>query len=185
MADRASHARHDRFAIAAAVGGGTLPATVGTCPACGALHGDLLAIRAALRHAWIPIRPRDLHLTAADAARLRPTSLWRRLVGAVGTSRDAVTRPLALTFTSLGFVGVLLTAVPLGSPGMASADRQQGPVENHVLVQGGPGTPPGPTTDETSPVEGDPLGVLSVGLLAAGGALFGLRRLASRARAVR
>ena len=185
MADRASHARHDRFAVAESVGGGALPASIGSCPACGALHGDLLTIRAALRHAWVPIRPRDLHLTVSDAARLRPGRWWRRAIAAVGTSRDAVTRPLGLTFTALGLAGLLLAAVPIGSSGASTASASPAPAEQHVLVQGGPDPSSGHDERQASPAEDEPLAVLSVGLLAAGGALFGLRRLAPRARAMR
>ena len=36
MAEALSHARHDGFAIAAAIGGGDPPSTVVTCPHCGA-----------------------------------------------------------------------------------------------------------------------------------------------------
>jgi hypothetical protein len=64
-----SHARHDRFAIAAAIGGGLPPATLRTCPACGSLHRDLLSIQAAIRHAWTPRRPRDLRLDQSDLER--------------------------------------------------------------------------------------------------------------------
>jgi len=191
VADLASHARHDRFAVAEAVGGAGLPSTVRTCMACAVLHADLLAIRDAIRGAWIPSRPRDLRLTAADHARLRP-SAWRRLLGAIGTSADSVTRPLGLTFTGLGLAGLLLTAIPVGSFGAATTDTLV-KIDPEMYVAGAPSTPrvtgdaiadpvAGPTPDPADP---DPLAVLSVGLLAAGGAVFGLRRVAPRAGAVR
>ena len=45
-------------------------ALVACCPACAALHDDLLALSSATRALPIPPRPRDFRLTAADAARL-------------------------------------------------------------------------------------------------------------------
>jgi hypothetical protein len=154
---------------------------------CGALHADLLAIRDAIRRAWIPARPRDLRLTAADHARLRP-SAWRRLLGAIGTSADNVTGPLALSFTGLGLAGLLLTAVPVGSFGAATAGAPA-TIDPEVYVAGAASTSritdgavAGPASDPADP---DPLAVLSVGLLAAGGAVFGLRRIAPHAGAVR
>ena len=112
MADRGSHARHDRFAIADAVGGGTIPTTIASCPSCGALHADLLADpRGASAMRGSPVRPRDFAL--AGRRRATPTRpLWRRLMDAIGTSRDAVTRPLALSLTGLG----LVRAAPDGDP---------------------------------------------------------------------
>ena len=186
MADRASHARHDRFAVAAAIGGSLVPESVHSCPACGTLHGDLLAIRTAIRHAWVPTRPRDLRLTHAADGRRRPAGWWRRLMEAVGTPRDTVTRPLALSFTSLGLVGLLLTAVPVGSSGAATSEATA-PVDMHtVSVAGGTATPTR-GSEPMTPDHGDaPLVVLSVGLLGTGGGIVVLRRRAAgRARAMR
>lgn len=169
MGDRGSHARHDRFAIADAVGAGTVPTTIAGCPSCGALHSDLLAIRAAIRHSWVPSRPRDLLLTGADGARLRPAR-WRLLLAALGTPRDAVTRPLALSLTGLGLSGLLLTSIPVGSFGAATA-----------------GAPASVNAEDraAAPADDDPLVGLSAALLAAGGAVFLLRRVAPRAGGVR
>lgn len=184
MADSVSHARHDRFGIAEAVGGGNLPSTIRTCPSCGALLTDLLAIREAIRHGWIPARPRDLHLSTAHAARLHQTP-WRRLVAAIGTSRDAVTRPLGLTFTGLGLAGLLLTVIPVGPFGAATAGARASvqPESYAIDIAAAPQTSPDDRTAD--PAGADPLTVVSVGLLAAGGAVFGVRRLAPRAGAMR
>jgi hypothetical protein len=179
VADRMSHGRHDRFAIAAAVGSGLVPATVGGCPACGALHGDLLAIRTAIRHAWIPARPRDLRLTAADDARLRPTGLWRRLMDALGTSRDTVSRPLAMSLTGLGLAGLLLTTVPVDSSGAATAEYTPVDIYLGAAVGASPSTAAPPERSSANAPGDEPLVVLSAGLLAAGGGILVLRRRAA------
>lgn len=185
MAEHTPHARHDRFAIAEALGGGVVPSTVRTCPACGALHVDLLSIQSALRHAWTPPRPRDLRLTIADVARLKP-ALWRRVLGIIGSAQDAITRPLGIAFTSLGIGGLLLTALPLGiGAGMATT-----PVSEYAIrAEQTPGMPSDTTGDATAPPLTTPspdlLLLASVGSLGAGGAIFVLRRVASRTRGVR
>ena len=181
MADALSHGHHDRFAIAAAIGGGDAPSTVATCPQCGELHRDLLSIRTALRHAWTPRRPRDLGLDAIDITRIRPV-LWRRFLGAIGSSRDAITRPLAIGLTSVGIVGVVLTSTASGFGGTASGAA---PAEMQVDRTGAPTT--GPTDVQTAqgPAPADPILAVSTGALAAGGAMFVVRRIASRTRGVR
>jgi anti-sigma factor RsiW len=45
-------------------------ARIASCPACAALHADLLALSTATRAFPVPLRPRDYALSAADAARL-------------------------------------------------------------------------------------------------------------------
>jgi hypothetical protein len=152
-----------------------------TCPACGTLHADLLSIRAAIRHAWVPARPRDLSLTPADAARSRP-SPWRRFLGVIGSSRDAVSRPLAASFTGLGIAGLLLTTIPLGAAGGAPTAA---PIEAQTHTTGGDRPARGGDQHTMDVVEANPATCLSAGLLGVGGAVFGLRRLAGRARAVR
>jgi hypothetical protein len=186
VADATSHARHDRFAIAASIGGGPRPATLGTCPACGALHRDLLAIRTALRHAWTPGRPRKLLLTAADAARLR-RGPWRRLVEAIGSPADIVTRPLAASLTALGLAGLLLTAVPFGAPagsGAVSIEATPFAIDigaaSPAPADGREAAPPVPISASGIPS----IAALSGGLLGAGTGLFVARRVAGR-RAVR
>jgi hypothetical protein len=183
----ASHARHDRFVIAEALGGGSLPVTVGMCPACGALHRDLLSIQVAIRHAWTPRRPRDLRLATADVSRLRPV-LWRRVLGLVGSSRDAITRPLAIGLTSLGLAGLLAANVSVGAIGLMSASggaASSVPPESATSVEQPTG---GPTIDhelgerQKGP---DALIVVSAASIAAGGGLAALRLIASRARPMR
>jgi hypothetical protein len=181
VAEALSHARHDRFAIAAAIGGGDAPSTVVTCPHCGALHRDLLALQTALRHAWTPKRPRDLHLDAFDLASPRP-ALWRRLLGVIGSSRDAITRPLAIGLTSVGIVGVVLTSTASGLGGMASGAA---PGEVAIKAAGGPTAPPGDAHVTQEQAAADPVLAMSTGALAAGGGVFVLRRVAARVRGVR
>lgn len=181
MGDPLSHARHDRFAIAAALGGGDAPSTVVTCPQCGALHRELLSIQTALRHAWTPRRPRDLQLDDSLVARLRP-ALWRRLLGVVGSSRDVITRPLAIGLTSIGIFGVVLTSTASGLGGAgASAARP----EIAIAVTAGPTAGPEGARDAQELVPAHPVLALSASSLAAGGAVFVLRRIAARARGVR
>ena len=92
------------------------------CTACAAIHADLVALAVATRALPAPaMRTRDFRLTAADAARLRPAG-WRRILAAFGGRRDALTRPLALGLTTIGFAGLLIGAIPGAMPlGGASA----------------------------------------------------------------
>lgn len=181
MADPLSHARHDRFAVAAAIGGGDAPPTLATCQHCGALHRDLLSIQTALRHAWTPKRPRDLRLDALRIASFRP-ALWRRLLGIIGSSRDAISRPLAIGLTSVGIVGVVLTSTAPGLGGMASGGA---PAEVTIMVTGLPTAAPADSRIVDGPASVDPALVISGGSVAVGGAMFVLRRIAARARGVR
>ena len=189
MADGISHAKHDRFAIADAAAGavpaGIAPALIATCPSCGALYADLRAIRAAIRHVRMPSRSRDFLLTRADADRLRPAR-WRRVLTAVGTQRDALTRPIAVTCTALGLAGLLLTTIPLGTldgAGAAQSAASEAPAEIHIT-----GEPAGPIARDRrsqDQVAATPLTGLSIGLLAAGGAVFAARRIVPRLSWVR
>jgi len=134
------HAEHDQLRVAeAADRAGSLPADLAACPDCVALHSDLVAIAAAIPDAAIPARPRDYRLGPADAARLRRTG-WRRWFAAVGSSRDTVTRPLAIGLTTLGLAGLLLTALPsLPFAGTASAPARDAVGGGEMVVQGAPG----------------------------------------------
>jgi hypothetical protein len=181
---RTSHGRHDRFAIAEALGGGSVPATVGTCPACGQLHRDLQSIQTALRHAWTPRRHRDLRLSAADLASRRPV-LWRRLLAAVGSCLDAVTRPLAVGLTGLGLAGLVLANVPAGFVGASGAAPAAAPPETAMASHAPSGTPSVDQKRDSDRLPPDPVIVLSTASLAAGGGIFMLRRIAARARAMR
>jgi hypothetical protein len=111
----------------------------------------------------------------------------------IGTPRDALTRPLALSFTSLGLAGLLLTAVPAGLPmGAAGAAA---PELDRTMVAAGPLAPlstvPQPPTigpataarDEAAPT--NPMPGLSLGLLTIGAALFVMRRVARGVGGVR
>jgi hypothetical protein len=176
-----SHARHDRFAIADAVGG-AVPALVASCPSCGWLLADLQAIRSAIRDARVPSRTRDFLLSNADAARLRPAR-WRRLLGAIGTQRDAITGPIALACTGLGVAGLVLTTMPLGSanaPSDATGERSPG-----VYITSEPASPDTQAEGVPEPADQDPLTGLSLGLLVGGGAVFAVRRIAPRLGGVR
>jgi anti-sigma factor RsiW len=71
------HADHDPLSISALLdrdlAGDERTATearLASCPACAALHADLLALSTATRAFPVPSRPRDYALSAADAARL-------------------------------------------------------------------------------------------------------------------
>jgi hypothetical protein len=178
VAELSAHSRHDRFSIAAALGGGSLPTSVRACPACGALHRDLVSIQSALRLVALPRRPRDLRLTSADLERLRP-ALWRRFLAAIGSSRDSVTRPLALGFTGLGICGLLLTNLPLGSAGGMAISAT--PYEVDIASR--------PVLGEDTPIAieetPDPTTVISIGSITIGGALFALRRIATRTKRMR
>jgi hypothetical protein len=209
VADFGSHARHDRFAIAAALGGDELPPTIGTCPACGALYADLSVLRDALRRAWTPARIRDLRLSPADDARLRRPA-WRALLASIGAARDTVTKPLAIGFTALGLVGVLLTTAPIlptgsvaapaseagsgvtmaqGSAGAApsavgapSVNAASSGAPRDAMGQGRADTSKSADTRERTSLPDRSTGtlLLSVGFLTLGLGLFGLRRTARK-----
>lgn len=122
------HAAHDPELIAAAVdrtldGPERLKADawLASCATCAELHADLLAIVSAERALPTPSRSRDFQLTPADAHRLRPRGL-QALLAAIGSSRDAFSKPLAVGLTTLGLAGLLVGTVPsLGFGGATSA----------------------------------------------------------------
>lgn len=121
------HANHDPERIAAAVGGDLeapeqrlVETWLATCEPCAELHADLLAIVSAERALPTPARPRDFQLSPADAHRLRPRG-FRAILAAIGSSRDAFSKPLAVGLTTLGLVGLLVGTVPsLGMGGSAA-----------------------------------------------------------------
>lgn len=201
----ADHARHDPLVIAASIGR-AVPATAVlaqavACLPCGRLRGDLTLLAEALPTLAVPARPREYVLSAALAARLRRRGL-RALLDRVATARDAITRPLAVGFTTLGLAGLLLAATPTGWAGGASgaAPEQQrlaapthavasavgdvtrshgtpgaaqDPLYVHALLHGAPdGRAGGPS----------PMALLSASFLGVGAGLFALRRLAPRYR---
>ncbi len=134
----ARHAAHDRELVAAYADGSIDPkespiadALVASCADCAALDADLRALAGATRAMSTPPRPRDFTLTPDDAARLRPAG-WRRFIAGIGTSRDALSRPLAIGLTTLGLVGVLIAGAPsilwVGSSA-SSLDTVGAPIE--------------------------------------------------------
>ena len=121
------HASHDTILVAS-LADHSLPASersaaealVAACSQCADLHADLLALRAATRAMPTPARPNDYTLTPRDAARLRSGG-WRRFVAILGTSRDALSRPLAVGLTTLGLAGLLVATLPSFSMGGATS----------------------------------------------------------------
>lgn len=124
------HASHDTILVAS-LADHSLPASeraaaealVATCSQCADLGADLLALRAATMAMPTLARPNDYTLTARDAVRLRSGG-WRRFVAILGTSRDALSRPLAVGLTTLGLAGLLASAAPslmMGGATSASA----------------------------------------------------------------
>ena len=193
MADTATsrHPRHDRILIAAAVDRGSdirpslVRSLLGTCLECARLHADLLALALALPIASTPPRPRDFSLTAADAERLRPRGL-RRWLGLIGTSRDTLTRPLAIGFTTLGLAGLLVATVPGALPGSGGTSAEAaagdaGAPQREIQSAASPngaanqafGTPDAPAADPGVPPA---FVALSFSFLLAGGALLVVRR---------
>ncbi len=196
-----AHADHDLLLVAeAADRGGQLPATLATCPDCGTLHAELVALAAAVPTAALPSRPRTYTLSQADADRLRAPA-WRRWLGAVGTSRDAISRPLALGFTTIGLAGLLVATVPGALP---SGGATGAAGERYESLQVAAPAPSGPTDVVGAPGDGAATGggmepavtqedqqpaapvnallVASVALILAGLGLFGVRRVAAQGR---
>ena len=203
----AAHADHDPLLVAAAVDRGAhLPPALAACPDCAALHAELVTLAAAVPSAALPARPRTYTLSQADADRLRAPA-WRRWLGSIGTSRDAITRPLALGFTTIGLAGLLVATVPgaLSSGGAAGAATERyesiqvaapaassGPNDlagapapgaatsgDGEATDGGTGILETPATVQLA-APPDPMVVASVALMGAGLALFVVRRVAGR-----
>jgi len=197
----AAHGGHDRLLIAATVGRGAqavappslAQALLAACTECARLHADLFALALALPIATTPARPRDFTLTAADAERLRPRGL-RRWLALIGTSRDTITRPLAIGFTTLGLAGLLVATVPGALTGFgvtAIPSTVESSLQREVQSAASPaGTSDaglgdaglGDTAAESLPLDPGPppVVVLSVAFLAVGGGLFAGRRVARR-----
>ena len=128
---RSRHEAHDRLLIANLVDRSVDEAErsraeelLAACHECERLYDDLVALSAATRAMAVPSRPRDFMLTDADAERLRVRG-WRRLLGAIGSSRDAFSRPLAVGLTTLGLAGLMVATVP--SFFLASGGATSGP----------------------------------------------------------
>lgn len=115
---RTAHLSHDRLLIAnlvdRSVGADDRArgeAQLAACRDCAQLLADLLAISEATRSLPVPARPREFVLSPADAQRLRDRG-WRRILSAIGSSRDMFTRPLAVGLTTLGMAGLLVATIP-------------------------------------------------------------------------
>jgi anti-sigma factor RsiW len=134
----ADHAAHDRLLVAAraARDPALTPAEVAAadallaaCPECATLSADLVALAAALPIAATPRRIRDFTLTAADTERLRPRGV-RAWLARIGSTRDTLTKPLAVGFTTLGLAGLLVATAPTVLPlagGSAGGDAALAP----------------------------------------------------------
>jgi hypothetical protein len=120
------HDRHDRLLIASLLDRTPDPSEharaetlVAECGDCAELYQDLLVLRDAARVLPAPVRPRAFTLSAEDAERQRPSG-WRRLVAVFGSSRDMVSRPLAIGLTTIGLAGLLVSSasslLPTGAP---------------------------------------------------------------------
>jgi hypothetical protein len=122
----AAHATHDPEHVIAFMDGALdaadaslVTSWLSGCDQCASLRDDLAAIAEAHRAMPVPARATDYRLSDADAARLSHRG-WRGLVSMIGTSRDLVTRPLALGLTAIGIAGLLVTAGPLLPIGSAA-----------------------------------------------------------------
>jgi hypothetical protein len=190
------HAAHDLLRVAEAVDRGVRPAPViEFCARCADLYRELVALTAALPLAAPPARPRDFTLSALDARRLRVRG-WPAWWSQVGSSRDAVTKPLAVGLTALGLAGLLATGAPslismAGATGAAAsielgaaaASPDPGALGSKAL---GSQPTPQPRDVATEPAaDGPSTLVVSGGLLGVGGGLFAMRRIAPLRRRVR
>lgn len=115
---RSTHATHDRLLIANLVDRSVADAErargeeqAAACRDCAILYDDLVALSAATHALPVPLRRRDFTLTFEDAERLRVRG-WRRVLAAIGSSRDAFSRPLALGLTTLGLAGLMVASIP-------------------------------------------------------------------------
>jgi hypothetical protein len=193
VAESAGHAGHDPLRVAESVDrGARLAPVLDLCARCLSLYGDLIALTAALPLAAVPTRPRSFTLSVDDARRLRRRGI-RGWWSAVGSARDTITKPLAVGLTTLGLAGLLLTAAPVllagsgsgAAPGAELDSRAASPAANPRTLAGDPAGAPivEVATVETSP-DPFPTAMLSLSLLALGGGLFAVRRVARHGRAV-
>jgi anti-sigma factor RsiW len=147
-ASRSTHATHDRLLIANLIDRSPGEADrvraeeqMAGCPECALLYDDLRALSAATRAMPVPSRRRDFTLTRADAERLR-IPRWRRVLAAIGSPRDAFSRPLAIGLTTLGLAGLLVGMIPGATPGMGGAATSQttvGDAARNAAGGAGPG----------------------------------------------
>ena len=137
----ARHALHDEELVAAFAAGGVEDAAdnararslVERCATCREIHGDLTAIRAAIRASGSAAErsasmtaPRDFRLTAEDAARLRPGAPVARLAARAGWRARlglgivAFGRPVGAAMATFGVVGLLVGSLALGGGPLAT-----------------------------------------------------------------
>lgn len=173
----ASHASHDTMLVASLADHSLAPsertaaeALVAACGPCADIYNDLLALQSATKAMPTPTRPRDYALTPDDAVRLRPGG-WRRFVAAFGTSRDMLSRPLAVGLTTLGLAGLLVATIPSVLPGQATSSVPTEPSALSAAGQGGPVTVEGaPGAGQDTSGQG-PAAALPSGAPASGDAL--------------
>lgn len=162
------HADHDLILIAGHSAGDLVDseraraqALVDACPSCADLYRDLIAIARATRA--LPKRatlPRDFRLTPEHAAHLRRKSWLRAALAPLSAARSA-TRPMAVAFTSLGLVGLLVVTL---LPGLGGSAASYGPERDQAVTGAGasavpgvpvsgPGAAPGPNATAVAPDE--------------------------------
>lgn len=144
LAIAARHALHDEelvagFATRSLEGEGEIARAqqlVERCAACRELHRDLEAIGGALRAGarLTAAAPRDFRLTADDARRLGGTVSNRGLLARLRGSLVSFAKPLGVSMTAMGLVGLLVGSASLG--GTASA-----PLSVDSTVTGSPAAP--------------------------------------------
>ena len=160
---RSRHAAHDRLLIANLVDRSVSDSErtrgeeqLAACRDCTLLHADLVALSAATRALPVPARPRDFSLTPADAQRVRVHG-WRRMLAAIGSTRDVFSRPLALGLTTLGVAGLLVATIPSALSGQATSQERLSIVENAVGdAAGGAGANPEKMSSQASAAPAEP-----------------------------
>jgi hypothetical protein len=198
-----SHAAHDLALVASLIGrdargpeSDRAARLVESCPDCAGIHADLALIAAVTQSLPAVRSSRDFRLTPEDAERLRPTP-WRRLLDAFGSSRDTLSRPLAIGLSTLGLAGFMIATVPTFSAGSAAGGQPHispmaeriapagaAPAASDEPADGGMrthvGEGPGPSEPMLEPTVGpSPLVIMSAGLFGSGIAL-GVARIAVR-----
>jgi len=128
----AEHAQHDLDLIAGHAAGDLTntqgiraDALLESCTTCADLRRDLVAIASATRALPPPASPRDFRLTPAQAARLRRGGWIKSLLRPFAAPRSAA-RPMAMTFTSLGLAGLVVTSILPSLLGGATASAPMG-----------------------------------------------------------
>lgn len=141
------HERHDRHLVAALAADDLEPVVrteaetlVASCRDCAELLADLRIIAAATAALPMVPRTRDFRITAADAARLRPTG-WRGLLDAIAGARASFSRPLAAGLTTLGLVGLLVTTIPGALGGLSFGSAGAAPAFGPEVGRNGGGSP--------------------------------------------